>query len=157
MNPNEKAIILNGLSATYRGQFLEGRKYEWKVFFTPISFYVLTIVAVYQKKFILPDIMWFKTGICVIFLLLLVFTLFYLGFVHMALNRNKEIAENCEDIIQNLINGNNVDEIDIYYFTKYWISWKTYKKGKAGREPYLWQSCTLITFCIGCIVLIYLL
>lgn len=91
------------ISQVHRSQFDERRKYELKIVFTSLTFYVLCVAAKYKEGGLFPNDFKFKLIIWVIFPLLAFFVSIFLFYLHSANKKNKMFAEKAENaIIQDL-------------------------------------------------------
>ncbi len=130
---NEKKIeSLKFMSQTHRGLFDERRRYEMKMFFTGLTFYVLA--GAYSVKGDMPDNFVEsceeKTIIWAAFLILAVFFIMFLRAIHIANFKNKDVAELSEEAIIGLINSgekmeaiiNPFKNIDKKDTSKKWIN-----------------------------------
>lgn len=100
---NDKLDSLKHISQIHRSQLDERRKYEWKIFLASISFYVLTVAAIYKDKI---ELQGNYISLCVIYFVFLaqaIVTIFFLARVHWANYKNKSIAEKAEQEIATLI------------------------------------------------------
>lgn len=106
----EKLEYLKFLSQTHRSVFDERRRYEWKIFFTVLSLYVLTVAAVYGGTITISKVL-FIVLIWLIFIFLAVITAIFLGFIHMANSKNKIAAEKSENYIALIIEDKDPTKI----------------------------------------------
>lgn len=95
----EKLEANKFISQVHRSQVDERRKYEWKIVFTSLTFYVLCVAAKYKDGVIFPNGSKFKLIVWLIFLLLAFFVSLFLFYLHTANNTNKKIAEKAENAI----------------------------------------------------------
>lgn len=105
MNPEDKLEWLRYLSQIHRSQFDERRKYEWKAFLTLLTFYVLCAASKLSGKVPIPHsavVTYFFFGV---FVLVAYVAMLYLADLHTANNDNKEIAENAEHAIMDILGG----------------------------------------------------
>lgn len=161
MDKKENLDGLKSLALLHRSAFDERRRREWKVVFTSLSFYVLSVVAVYSGKVPLLENFIFTLLIVVLYLGLSLFVIFFLAKIHMANNKNKIIAEKAERAIENVVRGENLPEERIVpvdpkkYFkdARYWVSMDRFSGG-AGKWAWLWQSVILFIFAITSAILL---
>jgi len=167
IGPKEKLECLKFISQIHRSQFTERSKYEWKIVFTTLTFYVLFIVAVYSGKIILPSV---KSGILA-FLIVPVMSFglatviaIYLGYVHISNNKNKTFAENAENAMWNLLKSETPQTLNVFSLekSKHWVSRDTFwgkntdGKRKRGRWGWIGQVVTISIFALSTFLLIYL-
>ena len=65
------------ISETHRDLHEQRRKYEWKVFFTTITFYVLAVAASYNNKIVFSTF-WMKFVVWIIFIISAFLVIFFL-------------------------------------------------------------------------------
>jgi len=166
----EKLEYLKFISQIHRSQFTERTKYEWKIVSTTLTFYVLSVVAVYSGRITLSNIesgghasIALRLIIPGMFLFLAAVIAAYLGYVHMGNNKNKTFAENAEHSIRDLLEDKMPQTLDVFLLeeSKHWVSWdKFWKKtsdGKHNRGMSGWigQAVTIFIFAFTTILLIY--
>ena len=159
MDLNNKLESLKFISRTHRSQFDERRRYEWKVVFTLLTFYVLSVAAIYGGNVTVPEGWLFELIVWIFFLGLLVVTAIFLASVHMANGKNKSFAENAESAIDTLLGDETQTTPSLFSLenSKYWISWGgLFKRGKRGKWAWLWQVVTLSIFSITAATLLTL-
>jgi hypothetical protein len=142
---------LKHISETHRDQFNKRREYEWKIIFTLLTFYIVSIATKYGGRVSLPTNCTFVSIVWSGFILLAIITSIFLGYIHMANNINKTIAENAEIAIGALINEIFLkQEISLFSFEekKYWTKWKNFFTKEGGRWSWITQTITLILFSI---------
>jgi len=146
----DKLEGLKFLTQTHRSEFDERRKYEWKIIFTLLTFYIISIATKYGGNIHLPTDNKFLSIVWSGFLALAIITSIFLGYIHMANNKNKTIAENAEEAIGMLINEIPILGMSLFSFEekKYWTSWKKIFEQKSGRWSWVTQTITLIAFSI---------
>ena len=111
MKLDKKLSMLKFLSQTHRNEFNERRKYEWKILFAVLTFYVLAVAAVCKEEFkvvsVLSEHPGWKTIFGVVgtfvFLLLAFVTSCFLFGLHKANDSNKQIAHTVEGIVGSLL------------------------------------------------------
>lgn len=111
MDQNEQFDALKYLSETHRLLHEKRQKYEWKIIFAVLTFFVATVGAVYSQKVYLPEGGLIKG---IIWILLLSFALVTVGFlrsIHTANGRNKSFAEDVERQIMALANKQPVSDV----------------------------------------------
>ncbi len=108
MEIKDKIESLKYLSQIHRQQFDERRKYEWKIIFTVLTFYVLCVSAVYVQKITIKSYEWL---IWLFFIILAGAVSEFLRCLHKANDKNKKIAQSAEDTISKLI-GNEKTVIE---------------------------------------------
>ena len=170
VGPREKLECLKFISQIHRSQFTERTRYEWKIVFTTLTFYVLSIVAVYSGQITLPSV---ESGILAfivlrsivlgMFLGLATVIAIYLGYIHMGNNKNKTFAENAEHTIGNLLEDKMPQTLDMFLLeeSKHWVSWDKFweknpdGKRRRGRWGWIGQVVTIFIFASTAILLIY--
>lgn len=142
--------IINGLkhlSSTHRELHNNRRKYEWKVFFTFLSFYVLTVLAFLTKDFNIKvtEKCCYILLFVLIYITIAVFAILFLYNLHKANSKNVGVAEYCEDSIIEILNdGKN--------------EYKKIKEIINTTKPRLWafnfQLITIIVFTVSACIFI---
>lgn len=149
---NDKLDGLKHISQIQRAQLDERRKCEWKIFLASISFYVLSVAAVYKGQINLQDNYISLFIIYFVFLAQAIVTILFLAHVHIANNKNKGLAEDAEKEIAELIGydikaGSN----------NYWDSCKKFLNRKAtGRGVFFCQVVMIFIFAITSAIVITL-
>jgi hypothetical protein len=146
MENKEKIDSLKFMSETHRREFIERRRFEWKIFFTVLTFYVLAGYTRFTEKF--PEELppWFIYVVWACFILLAIFSAIILWFICNAHNSNITIAERAEGYIESIIKGESVT-IDLF------------KKPFTGRATprwvhYIWQIATIVLFACGSAIIL---
>lgn len=99
MDAKEKAELLRFLSETHRDQLVDRRKYEWKIIFTVLTFYVLVPATRLEVRIdIFPHSL-----IYVLFAALAFATTLGLVCVHLGHHKNLRTAERAEAGLQALL------------------------------------------------------
>lgn len=170
VGPKEKLECLKFISQIHRSQFTQRTKYEWKIVLTTLTFYVLSVVAVYSNRITLSSIEFgglasidVRLIIAKMFLFLAAVIAAYLGYVHMGNNKNKTFAENAEHAIRDLLEDKMPQTLDIFLLEEstHWVSWDKFSeknpdgKGKRGRWGWIGQVVTIFVFASTTILLIY--
>ena len=122
LNPKEILECLKFISQTYRSQSTERGKYEWKIVFTLLTFYVLSVVAVYSGQIILPiipeggffGVMGSRLIMWALFIILAVAVSFYLFYLHVCNYRDETIAGNAEEAIRDLLENKMPQTLDVF-------------------------------------------
>ena len=143
-------LVLNGfiyLSSSQRKLHEKRQKYEWKIVFTVLTFYILTVSVLYTKDVQVNAnrncLMIFL--VCLVFFCLIVISIKFLRTLHFANAKNKQIAEYSDNNINKLINDKSLifkELDDIIPNPRLWA--------------FYWQISTIITVAIiasGLIVL----
>lgn len=152
---NRREQILDGLkhiSQIQRAQLDERRKYEWKIFLASVSFYVLSVAAIYKGEIKLQGNYISILLIYFVFLAQAIVTNLFLAHVHIANNKNKSLAEDAEKEIADLIGydikaGSN----------NYWDSCNKFLNRKAtGRGVFFCQAVMIFIFAITSAIVITL-
>lgn len=161
----DKLESLKFISQTHRALFDERRKIEWKIIFTYLSFYIGIITARYSGKLdetfkALHENIYFEIVIAIAFLFITIITIVYLGFIHIANNKNKYFAENAENTIVKIIANQSNDGAILNIFspsTTHWISWKgVFTKMKKGEWSWICQCNLLLAIVIASLVSLFL-
>ena len=111
MGQNEQLDALRYLSETHRSLHERRQRYEWRIIFTVITFFVTSVGAVYSEKVRLPKGWVITAMIWVLFLAFAFVTVGFLHFIHTANGRNKSFAEDVETQIMALANKQSVATI----------------------------------------------
>ena len=154
MNEADRIDGLKAISKTHRDQFRERRLIEWKCVFTTISFFVLFVAAVLKGDISLdwPLKLVFSLGSAV----LVIISGMYLAYLHMAGNKDKELAEKAEDALRLILEQPEQQQVPpLLGFEKYWVSWNTFSRAKGGRWGYIWQTLTVFFFAAVSILIIW--
>ena len=94
------------MSQTQRTQFENRKKHEWKLFFSLIILFALTIINKATNNPIKIDMV--KSNVSIIYKVITICSIFYFIFIHRANNINKIIAENSENIVPKLFNNDSI-------------------------------------------------
>lgn len=130
--PNEKSFeTLKYLSELHRSLHARRQQYEWKIIFTVLSFYVLSVAAALNRNTTVPDFDWFTLAIWIVFLLLAAISSALLWFIHNANAKNKTFAEEAERAIIKVLNNEEV-KLNFPNSTVRMTKW-----------AFAWQSVTL--------------
>ncbi|MCJ7645903.1 hypothetical protein MUO65_03225 [bacterium] len=159
MEPKDKLESLKFIAQAHRSEFQERRKHEWKIFFSASGLYIISVATIYGGKVELVDNSKFEMIIWMLFPFLAVVTTIFLGYIHMANNKNKTFAENAERYIIDLSEGKQLDKLPVFSEnTGYWVSWGTFFKASrnSGRWSLIWQGVTLLVFSVISAILITL-
>ncbi len=111
MSKNEQFEALRFLSETHRSLHEKRQKYEWKIIFTTLTFFVASTAAVFSQKVCLPDGAYVSTLIWILFLSFAIVAVCFLYSVHKANARNKFFAEQVEDQVTAIANHKTPAEI----------------------------------------------
>lgn len=111
MGQNERFDALKFLSETHRALHEKRQKYEWKIIFAVLTFFVASVGAVYSQKVCLPGGVLVTVLIWVIFLSFALVTVGFLRSIHTANARNKSFAEDVERQITALANQQQLNNI----------------------------------------------
>ena len=139
---NAKLDALKHLSETHRVQHNERRKHEWKIVITVLTFYVLAVWARINAGSGLTINLCFVLLTCFFVLALAAATSALLGFLTLASNANKVIAEKAEAKIHKIA-GLQPPEREI----EVWTSWRNFR-GRSGRWGWIVQTVLLFLFSI---------
>ncbi|NQU10982.1 hypothetical protein HQ590_09345, partial [bacterium] len=146
---NEQLDALKHLSDVHRAQFRERRSIvEWRCFFTTLTFFVLTLFAVYKGDVELAPAA--SAILALAFLLVAGISIGFLAHVNMAGNKDKELAERAEDGIRDILNGEPCRQQNIE-FIRYFVSWRTVRRD--GSWGYVWQALAILSLAIVAIIL----
>jgi competence protein ComGC len=153
----EKLESLRFLAQTHRQQFDERRKYEWKAFYTTLTFLVLIGAAKFSKDIIYPDndkIIWFLIGSVIILLLI---SIGFLLAVTEANRKNKSIAEKAENLLADMIQNKSKHDFNIFPVDKHpkgnWLTNLLFHKGKWSLA---YQIATLLLIGIAIVLILIL-
>ena len=134
---------LKHLSTVHRQQFDERRQYEWKAFVTVLTFYVLSVSARFGVPSSMPGGLALILVVWTFFLVLAALTILYLRDMQRAGYRNKHVAENAEEAIGRLVNGEKNVKIDVRSGPEKWAKWSWVR-----------QAFTILVFAIYSAILI---
>jgi uncharacterized membrane protein (DUF485 family) len=90
---------LRFISATHRAAFEQRQRYEWQMLVMTLTFYVLTVAAVYAGDFRLPKSPCTTAATFLVALVLAYISCGFLSGVHEAHCKNKRVAEAAERAI----------------------------------------------------------
>ena len=128
------------ISDTNRRAFQARKQHEWKVVFSVSTLYILSAALKIKESFQFPDCCWFYIAYGSVAF----FTIIFLKFIHTANNTNKYIAHNAEHTIQNLLNGNDINKLDLFNVEKKLFPCKSLiKPGKGGLWDWLCKSALI--------------
>ncbi len=150
MNKKNQTDLLEGykfLSRNHRTLHNQRRKYEWKVVFTILTLFVLTVSAFYTNNFkISNDHKYFVFVLVLLsFVSLIIISYKFLKLLHKANAKNKQIAEYSEDNLNKLINKKELIFENFQNMHPNFDSW-----------AFRWQILTIILFALIAIGLIFL-
>ena len=132
------------LAQIHRKQFDERRRYEWKIIFTLLSFYVLAALFTLQDK-VNPPSAWI-VWLC--FLILAIISSLFLAFLHAANFKNKEIAHRAEGAILDILNETG-SKVNLFKEHTLWLSCKLFDKLKNSNQwSWLWQTVIIFLFAL---------
>ena len=127
MGQDKQFDALKFLSETQRSLHEKRQKYEWKIIFASLTFFVASVVAVYSEKIYLPETNLIKVLIWVLFLSFAFVTVCFLRSIHTANARNKSFAEDVEQNIIAMVNQQPIEKIEFSmdrfrktYWAFYW-------------------------------------
>lgn len=103
LSNQEKLDALKFMSQIHRQQFDERRKYEWKSFYTTLTFFVLIGAAKFNKDVLFPINAKIESFLIVAVIILSFISISFLVAIYRANSKNKSIAHNSEDLIRALI------------------------------------------------------
>jgi len=78
----------------------------------------------------------------------------FLAYMHIAGNKDKELAERAEDNLRSMVEDENYTPKNLLGFKKYWASWKTFRLAKGGRWAYIWQVITICLFALVSVLIL---
>ena len=114
----EKLEFLKYLSQTHRQQFDERRRYEIKIVFSIITFYILTVSAIYTKGINIELIKYrFNTIIFVaiaIALVIDIIAIIFMGKIHRSNHIELRFAESTEDCIEKMLNSGKNEKYESF-------------------------------------------
>jgi hypothetical protein len=118
---------LKFLSESHRSLHEKRQKYEWKIIFSALTFFVSSVVAVYSQKISLPGNNFIRMLIWVLFPSFAFVTIGFLRYIHTANGRNKSFAEDVERNIRAMVNQKPIENIEFSidkfrktYWAFYW-------------------------------------
>ena len=111
MGQDKQFDALKFLSETHRLLHEKRQKYEWKIIFASLTFFVASVVAVYSQKIYLPEAKLIKALIWVLFLSFAFVTACFLRSIHTANARNKSFAEDAERNIKAMVNQQSIEKL----------------------------------------------
>ena len=145
MEPKEKLESFRFLAQIHRSQFDERRKYEWKIVFTILTFYVLAVALRLQNKVVFPSV-WI---VWVSFIILaLIFSIFP-ALIQAAKYKNRSIAHRAEGAILDILNETG-SKVDLFGDpSPPWLSCKCFERLKKSNQwEWLWQTIVIFLFAI---------
>ena len=148
MEIKEQIDVLKHLSSTHRAEFNGRRPYEWKVFFTTLTFFILCASLRFQEKVHLPSDGSWKRAVWAVFLCLGVVSAVYLLRIHLANHFNKCAAEAAETALVNCLNNEQLKpNLKLFEGHRAFCSWGgLFRIKQAGLWSWLWQAAILMTF-----------
>ncbi|MCK4698204.1 MAG: hypothetical protein KAT53_07875 [Dehalococcoidia bacterium] len=158
MELRDKLECLKFISQIHRSQFDERRRYEWKIVFTALTFYVLCVAAIYGGNITLPS-GWISTVVVWgLSIGLAVSIATFLASLHTANNKNKTFAENAEKAIADLVEDKEPTTLSLFSLKKnIQVSWSNFfNRDIAGIWAWRWQVVTLLFFAIASAALLTL-
>jgi len=149
MNDDQFFDALQFISKTHRTLHNTRRDFEWKIFITTLTFYVLTVAAKLAGDLKFPVTNNAKTTVWILAIIVAVLSCIYLWLMHRANDVNKSIAElaennlmECSGVTGFIKNQSNVT--------------KTKKRILGINWSFCWQFIIIFSFAIvGSIILTY--
>ena len=140
MDSKEKLESFRFLGQIHRNLFDERRKYEWKIIFSVITFYVLAALFKLHGEVTPPSawIVWLS------FSILAIISSVYISFLHAANFKNREIAHRAEDAILDILNESG-SKVELFKDHKPWFSWESFETLKNSKH-WSWLLQTFIIF-----------
>jgi len=129
---------LKFISETHRSLHAKRQQYEWRIIFTVLSFYVLSVAAIFSKNTSTPDSQWFKLTVWIVFIILSLISSGFLWYVHNANAKNKYYAEEAE---RKLIEYMNTKKESILDFST--------TDARVTMWAFIWQTSTLLLSAIA--------
>jgi hypothetical protein len=111
MEENKQFDALKFLSETHRSLHEKRQKYEWKIIFAALTFFVASVGVVYSHKVNLPESKLISALIWVLFLSFAFISVCFLRSIHTANARNKSFAEDVERQIMAFVNQQTITKI----------------------------------------------
>lgn len=102
MKEDNLVELLQNLSETHRSQFVERRKYEWKVLVSTCGIYAVVLGAKFTGEISLPSTRCFYILSWVISASLAVISSIYLWYIHRANKINQDLAHVAENALMDL-------------------------------------------------------
>lgn len=154
---SERLDGLKHISQTHRSQFDERRRMEWKLVFAVIAFFLGIITTNLSDKiisgndsFLINQELHFN--LVIIFFVIVALSIIYLLCIHSANYKNKKIAEDAENAISDIVNGEEDINFNMPCERTFWEKIKDLKYGL----NWSWFFQMMILFFI-CLVAIYVL
>ena len=91
-----KFELLKFISQTHRELHAKRQQYEWRILFTVLTFYILSVAATFSRNSTTPNFHWFHSAVWCAFLLLAAVSSGFLLYIHRANSKNKSYAEEAE-------------------------------------------------------------
>jgi hypothetical protein len=155
MDIEKQLAAWRDLAKAHRKEFNARRSVEWKVLFAALSVYIASAGAVFSPNYHFPSSVVALLVILFMYISIGCVTAIYLAYIHMANNKNKSVAENSEDNMVRILNGEN-PQCDVFRFDKHWVSWKTFQDASVGSKwGWIWQTLTLLCFALACSVIVF--
>jgi hypothetical protein len=145
MESKEKLESFRFLAQLHRSQFDERRKYEWKIIFTILSFYVLAAALRLQNNLIMPPawLVW------VSFILLALLSSLFLALTHAAKFKSRAIAHRAESAILDILNETG-SKVNLFEEHSPWLSYKCFERLKKSNQwEWYWQTIVILFFSIA--------
>lgn len=132
MEKNDQFDALKFLSETHRSLHEKRQKYEWKIIFAVLTFFIASVGALYSQKINIPEEGPIKVIIWGFFISFALVTVCFLRSIHTANGRNKSFAEAVEKQIVALANQQplavvtfSMEEFRKTYWAFYWQAFIT--------------------------------
>ncbi|MCB2181337.1 MAG: hypothetical protein KQH63_04895 [Desulfobulbaceae bacterium] len=134
---NNKFEILKFLAVTHRTLHEKRQQYEWRIIFTVLTFYVLSVAAMINKKNSLPNFAFFNVAVWFLFLCLAALSAGCLLCMHIANARNKTFAEIVEEGMLELLKGRELPSLEF-----------PEKNYRMSNWAFVWQATTIFVMAI---------
>jgi len=145
---------LQFISQTQRDAFTNRRNVEWKIFYTALTFDVLSVGAKLKVEL---DLSSYVKYIWIAYLLLSIVSSIFLLYLSRAHHINKSSAHKAEHAILKLLKDEQLVENDLQLYSnhKRCFSFKRlYTVGEAGNWAWFWQTVVLILFAVSAALLL---
>ena len=129
---------LKYLSNAHRDLHAKRQQYEWRIIFTVLSFYVLSVAVSFSRNTSAPNYYWFKPSVWTVFLLLATISSGFLWYIHKANAKNKSFAENAEGELVKCLNTKHDISLEFSDSNIRMTTW-----------AFAWQSITLFLVAIA--------
>jgi hypothetical protein len=139
MDAKEKLETLRYFSQMQRNEHHTRQKFEWRLLFTNLTFYVLSVAAIYKERIKISSLQyWIVFGILLMTVLM---SSIYLAFIHRSNCKNKSRAHKAEKAIEEILKDND-PTVDLEPENKSWFF-------QSGRWSWVCESLLLLLFAMA--------